>query len=69
MKIVNIFLLLLGLMYLFYPTDAYAYLNPGSGSDFFQLIMSFFAGIFTGIKVFFGKIKSIFVKNKEKDYE
>lgn len=69
MKFVNIALLVFCLICLFYPADAYAYLNPGSGSDFFQLIMGFFAGIFAGIKAFFEKIKSIFVKKKEKDYE
>lgn len=52
-----------------YPHDAYAYINPGSGSDFFQMVMSFFAGITAGIKALGNKIKSFFTKNKKNDYE
>lgn len=69
MKQYFVLLSLVCFIFLFYPSDAHAYLNPGSGSDFFQMIMSFFAGIFAAIKVFWNKITGLFGKKKEKDYE
>lgn len=69
MKNFSILILVCCCIFLLYPSDAYAYLNPGSGSDFFQMIMSFFVGILAGIKLFCKKIKSLFIKSKEKDYE
>ncbi len=48
-------------------TEAYAYINPGTGSDFFQM----FVGIVLGVAKFFKnivcKIKSIFSKKTSKN--
>lgn len=69
MKMINALFFVVCLICLFCPAEAYAYLNPGSGSDFFQLIMSFFAGILGGIKLCFKKITNIFRKNSDNNYE
>lgn len=69
MKNFALILCLAALVYLGSPDEAYAYINPGSGSDFFQMVMGFFAGILAGIKALGKKIKGIFIKSKERDYE
>jgi len=42
------------------PVTVYAYVDPGTGSYVFQLILAFFLGGFLGVKVFWRKIKSFF---------
>lgn len=45
---------------LFYPKQAYAYLDPGSGSYFLQLVLGIVLGILVSIKLYFKKIKIFF---------
>lgn len=52
----------LALFYMIFPSKAYAYLDPGTGSYIFQLfIAAFVGGLFAG-KLFWNKIK-IFLKD------
>jgi len=45
-----------------FPINAYAYLDPGTGSFFFQLIIAaILGGLFT-LKLFWVKIKSAFLR-------
>ena len=56
------------ILYVITAKKAYAYLDPGSGSFMFQLLMgAILGGLFT-IKIYFKKIKSFFIKlfNKQK---
>jgi len=50
------------LFYLIFPLKAYAYLDPGTGSYIFQLIIAAFVGGLFAVKLFWNKIK-IFLKN------
>ena len=45
--------------------EAYAYINPGSGSDYFQVIMATIVSIGVSFKRIFTKITSFFVKNSD----
>ena len=52
----------------FFPTYAYAYLDPGTGSIIITAIIAFIATISTKISYFWEKIKRYFgSRNKEKD--
>ncbi|MBI4845579.1 MAG: hypothetical protein HY810_03780 [Candidatus Omnitrophica bacterium] len=50
---------------------AYAYLDPGTGSYVFQVIIAFFVGALYIIKLFWARIacfiKSLFLKKKKKE--
>lgn len=46
------------LLYVLFPTHAYAYLDPGSGSYIFQLIIAAVVGFGFLLKVYWRKVKS-----------
>jgi hypothetical protein len=48
------------LFLLFFPQKAYAYLDPGTGSLIFQMIIAFLLGASFVIKVYWRKIKAFF---------
>ena len=65
-------LILLILLFIFYPSNVYAYLDPGTGGIILQAIFGIIAGIITfyyflkqKIKIFFEKIKNIFRGKKK----
>jgi hypothetical protein len=43
-------------------TNAYAYLDPGTGSFILQAIIGFLAALFSGFLYYFNKIKNFFLK-------
>ena len=45
--------------------DAHAYLDPGTGSYILQVLVAVFIGGFYALKVYWGRIKAFFSKNKE----
>jgi len=45
-------------IYLSQPGDAYAYLDPGTGSYIFQILIAVFLGGLFAIKLFWGRIKN-----------
>lgn len=47
--------------------QANAYINPGSGSDLFQIIYSGILSVLMFFKTIFIKIKGIFVKSHDED--
>lgn len=47
--------------------EAHAYINPGSGSDFFQIIYGGLLSVFLFFKSICIKIKNIFIKSKDED--
>jgi len=59
------------LVYLIFPRNAYAYLDPGTGSFVIQIIIAFALGAIFFIKIYFKKIKvffsNLFSKKKSKD--
>ncbi len=64
-------LILLILFLVFYSSNAYAYLDPGSGGIILQAIFGIIAGIITfyyllkqKIKFFFERLKNIFRRKK-----
>ena len=66
-KIINNFTILI-IYFAFFPTNAYAYLDPGTGSIIITAIIAFIATISTKISYFWEKIKRYFgSRNKERD--
>ena len=47
---------------------AMAYIDPGSGSAIISAVIGFFVAIGLAIKTYWYKIKSIFSKNKQKNF-
>jgi hypothetical protein len=55
---------------LFLPEFMFPYLDPGTGSYVIQVILAGILGVGVAVKLFWGKIKQLFVKKKpieEKD--
>ncbi|MBN2391090.1 MAG: hypothetical protein JXR84_10210 [Anaerolineae bacterium] len=50
------------LVYLASPSPVYAYLDPGTGSFIFQLVVAGLAGAAFIVKMYWGKIKTLFAK-------
>lgn len=57
MKIISILIFLV-----FFPTSAYAYLDPGMGSYILAMIAAFIAALMTYFKIVIEKIKNFFNK-------
>ena len=52
------FLIMLGSLALAAADSAHAYLDPGTGSYIFQIIIAFFIGALFAVKHYFRRIKS-----------
>jgi hypothetical protein len=48
------------ILYLASPSPAYAYLDPGSGSYIFQLLIASLVGLAFLLKVYWGRIRAFF---------
>lgn len=55
----------------FCSENAFAYLDPGSGSYFFQMMLAALFGMLFTIKIYWRKIKSFFINlfQKKEKYE
>ncbi len=60
-------LIALGLLFLTFPHQAQAYLDPGSGSYILQLILAGLLGGSLAVKIFWANIKSFFANLFTKD--
>lgn len=67
MKHVVIAIMCLALFNLLFPQNAYAYIDPGSASYVFQVILAAFIGALFFLKLFWRKIKAIFIKPRDKE--
>jgi hypothetical protein len=54
--------IILALLVFFCPSRAHAYLDPGTGSYIFQLIIAGIVGLAFLLKVYWKKIKAFFAK-------
>lgn len=54
--------LTIALLTLAFPAISYAYLDPGTGSYFFQLLIGLLLGGLFAVKLWWSKIKSFFVR-------
>lgn len=56
------------ILLLIFAQNSFAYLDPGTGSYFFQIIIAFILGGILGIKMFWrritGFVKSLFARKK-----
>lgn len=52
---------------LFFAKDAHAYLDPGSFSYIIQVVIAVAVGALYALKVYWGKIKAFFSRNKEEE--
>jgi len=59
--------LLVTLLYLAFPPFAYAYLDPGTGSYVFQLLIAGAVGLGFLVKVYWNRIKLFFARLFSKD--
>lgn len=50
-----------GTFYLIFPQTAYSYLDPGTGSYILQIILAAFVGVAFTAKIYWAKIKIVFV--------
>ena len=50
------------LLILLIPCDAYAYLDPGTGSFILQAIIGFLAAVSAGFLYYWTKVKNFFLK-------
>jgi len=73
MKLINIKFILFFLIFFNFSNNAYAYLDPGTGSFILQAlavilasIIAFFTSFIYKLKLFFNKIKNFFKKKKTK---
>ena len=55
-------LILLFIYFFFINTNAYAYLDPGTGSFILQAIIGFLAAISAGFLYYWTKVKNFFIK-------
>lgn len=58
---------LVAVVYLAFPMPTYAYLDPGTGSFIFQLVIAGLAGAAFVARMYWDKIKAIFSKNTDED--
>lgn len=54
------------MLLLIFAANAWAYLDPGTGSYFFQILIGMLVGITFSLKIFWGKIKAFFSRNTTK---
>lgn len=54
------FLLPVLMLSLIFAVNAWAYLDPGTGSYFFQILIGMLVGITFSLKLFWRKIKTLF---------
>lgn len=50
-----------GLFHLIFPKTIFAYLDPGTGSYILQIILAAFVGTAFTIKIYWTKIKTVFI--------
>ena len=57
----KIHFIVFGLVILMFPQTTHAYLDPGTGSYLFQIILAAFVGAAFTIKIYWTKVKTFFV--------
>ncbi|MFC1760291.1 hypothetical protein ACFLZD_02080 [Candidatus Neomarinimicrobiota bacterium] len=57
----KIMFIIFGLFFLIFPQTAHAYLDPGTGSYIFQIILAAFVGAAFTIKIYWTKVKTFFI--------
>ncbi len=50
---------------LYFPANGYAYVDPGAGSLFLQLLLGGIAGLFVILKLYWKKLTALFLKRKK----
>jgi hypothetical protein len=62
-------LVVLVLALFFFPAQAHAYLDPGTGSYFIQIALATLVGALFAVRLFWGRIKAFFQKLFSKEEE
>ena len=62
-------LMLLVMALFFFPAQAHAYLDPGTGSYFIQIALATLVGALFAVRLFWGRIKAFFGKLFSKGVE
>ena len=63
-----VFLVLIVTLF-FFPVQAHAYLDPGTGSYFIQIALAVLVGALFAVRLFWGRIKAFFRKLFSKEVE
>ena len=59
-RYISFFLFFGGLLFLIMPTNAHAYIDPGTGSFIIQVVIGVVAGALVTLKIFWSKVKNFF---------
>ena len=54
---------------LLFPRRAYAYIDPGTGSYIFQLLVAALVGVAFAVKLYWNKIRGLFKKPSSREEE
>jgi hypothetical protein len=57
---------LLLIFFLVLPAASYAYIDPGSGSYFLQMLIGIFIGAIFAVKIYWSKTKAFFLRYLKK---
>jgi len=60
-------LVLAAIVCLFFPASAYAYLDPGTGSYIFQLILAGIVGFLFVLRLYWKRIKGFFTRSSSEN--
>lgn len=66
-RILTSSIILVLLLFSFFTDDSHAYLDPGTGSYIFQLIIAALFGVLLSIRIFWKNIKASFIKLSSKE--
>jgi hypothetical protein len=66
LRIIAIFFLL---GFFMFPGTGHAYLDPGTGSYFLQLLIAAFVGVSFALKIYWRKLKSFYHRLRHKESE
>jgi len=67
MNLLGISILIFFLSSVFFISDAFAYIDPGSGSMLLQALIGVFVGIAITLKIYWYKLKEKFFTSSQKD--
>ncbi len=64
MNLIRIFLVVMFISSVLFVSDAYAYIDPGSGSLILQMILGALVGVGIAIKIYWFKLKEKFSRKR-----
>jgi hypothetical protein len=66
LQVVSTFIILLSAFITLFPKEAHAYVDPGTGSYFLQIVVGVLLGGLFSVKLFWKNVKNSFSRKKSK---